>query len=87
MLLGSKRKAFLGRCKTRFAKWLLGQIGDRKLICFCSDVKQGEELGGDKVVNAKRRDNAAVIQAFNDGQTRSLFAVGMLQEGVFRFIL
>lgn len=82
MLLGSKRKAFLGRCKTRFARWLIRQLEGQKFICFCSDVAQGETLGGDRVVNAKRRDNAAVIKAFNEDESRSLFAVGMLQEGV-----
>ncbi len=82
MLLGSKRKLFLGRCKTEFAKWLIRQIGEQKFICFCSDVQQGIDLGGDRIVNSKRRDNTDVIRAFNEGETRSLFAVGMLQEGV-----
>lgn len=78
---GMRRKTLIGRAKTVFATWLLSRLGDRKYVCFCSDVDQGERLGGDNIISARRNDNARVIAAFNDGTIRSLFAVGMIQEG------
>ena len=82
-LAGARRKNFLGHCKTVFAAWLLRQLdaSGKKYICFCSDVAQGVELGGDNAIYAKRGKNLEVIDAFNDGEIHNLFAVDMIQEG------
>ena len=80
---GNRRKMLLGQCKTTFARWLLStpSLLGKKYICFCSDVDQGEELGGENIISSRRDDCATVIEAFNEGRIRSLFAVGMIQEG------
>lgn len=78
------RKGLLGKVKTTFSKKLLASLAGKKYICFCSDVAQGNELGGDHVIYSDRNDgikNADVINDFNDGRISSLFAVNMIQEG------
>ena len=54
---------------------------NRKFVCFCADVDQARQLGGENVIYHQRRDNEKVIKDFNDGRIRSLFAVNMIQEG------
>lgn len=78
---GTLRKTVLGRAKTTFCAWLLSRLGDKKYICFCTDVEQAVLLGGDNVIHAGRRDNMDVIDAYNRSDIRSLFAVNMIQEG------
>ena len=80
---GSDRKIALGRAKTIFAKSLVQQLQakGRKFVCFCADVNQAREIGGENVIYNQRNDNDKVIDAFNDGRIRSLFAVNMIQEG------
>lgn len=94
-----QRKNIIGRSKTRFASWLVRHLGDKKLICFCNDVDQACELGGEHVIFADRsgnldrieeqtgapaekfRKSKEVVDAFNRGDIRSIFAVNMLIEG------
>lgn len=78
---GSRRKTLVGESKTYFADWLLGRIRDTKYVCFCSSVAQGEALGAQNIISAKRNDNDVVLKEFNEGLRRSIFAVGMIQEG------
>ena len=80
---GSDRKIVLGRAKTIFAQSLIRQLQakNRKFVCFCSDVNQAREIGGENVIYNQRRDNNKVIEDFNNGKIRSLFAVNMIQEG------
>lgn len=78
---GSQRKVVVGKSKTTFSRWLLSRLADRKYVCFCADVEQGKELGGDNVIYAGKKDNISVIESFNAGTIRSLFAVNMIQEG------
>ena len=80
---GSERKIALGRAKTIFAQSLIRQLQakNRKFVCFCSDVNQAREIGGENVIYNQRRDNNKVIEDFNNGKIRSLFAVNMIQEG------
>lgn len=79
--VGSKRKRFLGECKTDATRLLLHKIQDRRLICFCSSIEQAELLGGKNAIHSKRDDSLNVIDSFNTKKIGSLFAVGMLQEG------
>lgn len=80
---GSDRKIALGRAKTAFAASLVRRLEQKgtKFICFCSDVNQAKEIGGENVISNQRKDNDKVIEAFNEGKIRSLFAVNMIQEG------
>lgn len=78
---GLDRKTFLGEIKSDYAAKILRDISLCKYICFCASIAQGQELGGENIIHSKRRDNASVIESFNKGDIRSLFAVGMIQEG------
>jgi len=79
---GSKRKVFLGTLKTAVARELLTKLNNKRYICFCTNIEQAEELGGVNAIHSKKKNVAEIIQKFNDKEISSLFAVGMLQEGV-----
>ena len=79
---GSKRKMYLGLLKTDIAKSLIKKIGKKRLICFCTNIEQAEYLGGLHAVHSKRKESLSIIDTFNEKKISSLYAVGMLQEGV-----
>lgn len=83
---GSMRKQYLGQLKTNMAKRILQEYEKQGLryICFCANIQQVQKLGGQNVINSKqsKKTNNEVIDNFNEEKTNSIFAVGMLQEGV-----
>lgn len=79
---GSRRKTFLGLEKTAIAAQLLQKIGDKRLICFCTNIAQADMLSQETSVHSQKKDSLNIIQKFNSGEINSLYAVGMLQEGV-----
>ena len=79
---GSKRKVYLGLLKTEVAKGLVKKLGNKRFICFCTNIEQAEYLGGKNSVHSKKKDSLEIIDKFNTKKIKSLFAVGMLQEGV-----
>ena len=79
---GSKRKVYLGLLKTEFAKSLISKQKNKRFICFCTNIDQAEYLGGENSVHSKKKNCQEIINKFNEKQINSLFAVGMLQEGV-----
>ena len=79
---GSKRKMYLGLLKTQSAKQLLKKISKKRYVCFCTNIEQAETLGGNNAIHSKKKDNLKVIEEFNNKQRSSIFAVGMLQEGM-----
>ena len=79
---GSIRKMYLGLLKTDIAKSLIKKIGKKRLICFCTNIEQAEYLGGLHAVHSKRKESLSIIDTFNEKKISSLYAVGMLQEGV-----
>lgn len=79
--VGSKRKRFLGECKTEATRLLLYKLKDKRFICFCSSIEQSEILGGNNAIHSKRENSLGIIEDFNNNKINSLFAVGMLQEG------
>lgn len=79
---GSRRKTFLGLEKTAIAAQLLQKIKDKRLICFCTNIAQADMLSQETSVHSQKKDSLNIIQKFNNGEINSLYAVGMLQEGV-----
>ena len=79
---GSKRKSYLGLLKTVIAINLIHKLKDKRFICFCTNIEQAEFLGGPDAVHSKKKDSFKIIDEFNSKKRSSLFAVGMLQEGV-----
>lgn len=80
---GSKRKRYLGELKTQRASILCNKLKNRKkFICFCSSISQAEILGGSNCIHSKKSNVAEIISEFNSKKRDSIYAVGMLQEGV-----
>lgn len=79
---GSKRKVYLGSLKTAVANKLLQKLSGKRLICFCTNIEQADILGGRYAVHSKQRDSLNIVDRFNHKKINSLFAVGMLQEGM-----
>lgn len=79
---GSKRKMYLGLLKTEIANGLLNKLRNKRLICFCTNIEQAEYLGGENAIHSKKKERLEIIDKFNEKKINSLFAVGMLQEGV-----
>lgn len=84
--LGSDRKRFLGECKTQAARDLIARAPkDWRYLCFCTSIAQAEALGSASAIHSKKgtkKANQKMIDDFNSGKTSSLYAVGMLQEGM-----
>lgn len=79
---GSKRKIYLGELKTKVAYELIKSLKSKRFICFCTNILQAECLGGKNAIHSKNKNSLSVISAFNEKKINSLFAVGMLQEGI-----
>lgn len=82
--LGSQRKRFLGELKTIYVRKLLNTLNNKRYICFCSSVAQANELCRENTISSMRSSklNQAIIDAFNDKKLRTIYAVGMANEGL-----
>lgn len=79
---GSQRKRFLGESKTSYLKKIISKVANKRFICFCSSIDQAKALGGTNAIHSKRSDSLKVIDAFNNKEIHTLYAVGMAQEGM-----
>lgn len=66
--VGSKRKRFLGECKTEATRLLLYKLKDKRFICFCSSIEQSEILGGNNAIHSKRENSLGIIEDFNNNK-------------------
>lgn len=82
--LGSKRKAFLGTCtsKVEAVEKLIEELGDRRHICFCTNIEQANLLNPANSIHSGKRKPGDIIDRYNAEEVNSLYAVGMLTEGV-----
>ena len=83
--LGSQRKRFLGELKTEAVYRLIQRIPKRKrFVCFCASVTQAGMLSTDKTISSKKTSkyNQEIINKFNGGYINSIYAVGMITEGM-----
>ena len=80
----NERKKFLSEVKTPHAARLLNKIGDRKLLCFTGSIEQSEFLSNGLSIHSKipKKKRTELIERFNNGDIRQLFATGMLKEGI-----
>lgn len=77
----SKRKLFLGESKTKAAKLLLSNLPKRRLICFCTNIQQAENLDSNNCIHSKKNKSMDIIKKFNNKEIDRIFAIKMLQEG------
>lgn len=78
---GSKRKLYLGECKTKIAQILINKLKNKRFICFCTNIAQADILNANNSIHSKKNNSLEIIDNFNKKKINSLFAVGMLQEG------
>lgn len=82
---GKMRKDYLGAIKRKTAERYINELrkNGKRFICFCTDIQQAQRLGGGNCINSdkKKKENSVVIDAFNAGQTDSIFTVDMIKEG------
>lgn len=82
---GSKRKRFLGELKTEAVEQLLNIIPDNmKTVCFCTTISQAESFSANKTLSSKKSSkwNQAIIEDFNRGLIKRIYAIGMITEGM-----
>lgn len=81
MQMGNQRKIYLGSLKTNIVKDFLETIYDKRYICFCTNIQQADEIGGENAIHTKAQDNEQKLYEFNIGIRDHIFAVSMLREG------
>ena len=81
--LGNERKRFLGEQKTRAMGIICENLKqrNRRFLCFCSSIKQAEQLGGEHAFTSKTPKSMDVLNRFNRHELDSLYVVGKLIEG------
>lgn len=82
---GSKRKRFLGELKTGAVEQLLNIIpSNMKTVCFCTTISQAESFSANKTLSSKKSSkwNQAIIEDFNRGLIKKIYAIGMITEGM-----
>lgn len=78
-------KRYLGELKTEAVRKLLNTFPRRKrYVCFCASINQANSLSKANTVSSKKGSskNQGIIDAFNAKKTHSLYAVGMITEGM-----
>ena len=84
--LGSKRKNFIARVKTKLLMELVDKFRkeDSRFICFTGSIEQAKEIGANSAVHSKNEKgvNGDLIDCFNNKVCKELFAVKMLRESV-----
>lgn len=80
----NKRKKFLADVKTKYARIILRELQNRRLLCFASSIPQSELLGAGFTIHSHNSSklNDKRFEDFNNLVTNKLFAVGKLKEGV-----
>ena len=79
---GSSRKRFLGQLKDKEAAKIIEKLKDKRLIVFCTSIDQAEKLGNACAIHSKNPNSFKVIENFNNQEINTIFAVGMMTEGV-----
>ena len=80
---GNERKRFLGAQKDEAIKRVCSKLEEKKkrFLCFCSSIKQAEELGGEHAFTSKSPKSFNHLDKFNSHEIDSLYVVGKLIEG------
>lgn len=80
---GSDRKRFLGQRKQAMIQMLCNRLDEqcKRFLCFCSSIKQAEQLGGDHAFTSKSPTSMKHLDKFNNHEINSLYVVGKLIEG------
>lgn len=83
LLAGNERKKFLGKLKQAAMRDICDKLEEKgkRFLCFCSSIKQAEELGEDRAFTSKTPASMKLLDKFNNKEINSLYVVGKLIEG------
>lgn len=83
LLAGNERKKFMGKLKQDAMRDICEKLESKgkRFLCFCSSIKQAEELGEDKAFTSKTPTSMKLLDKFNNKEINSLYVVGKLIEG------
>lgn len=77
----NKRKTFLGESKTGAVLSLLTTLQNKRLICFCTNIKQANIVDPNNCIHSKKNNSLEIINKFNNKEINRIIAINMLQEG------
>lgn len=80
---GSERKRLLGKFKDKSMKRICDVLisQGKRFLCFCSSIKQAEELGGENAFTSRTPASMRLLDRFNNHEIDSLYVIGKLIEG------
>ncbi len=80
---GSERKRLLGKFKDTSMRRICDVLTSqgKRFLCFCSSIKQAEELGGENAFTSHTPASMKLLDRFNNHEIDSLYVVGKLIEG------
>lgn len=82
---GSIRKRFLGERKTEAVYRMISRMPKgRRFVCFCASIAQADALSSTNTISSKKTagKNQFIIWQFNARRINSIYAVGMITEGM-----
>lgn len=79
--IASERLKYLANLKEDFIKKILKKLSKKRVITFCSDIKQTEKLGKNSI-NSKSKESSEILNKFNNGEINHITACNILNEGV-----
>ena len=75
----------MAEIKTPYALEIASKLRreNKRYICFTGSIKQSEIIGiKNNIVHSKKKGNQDIINSFNNKEINSLYATGMLTEGI-----
>lgn len=79
--MAGERLKYLSGLKEDFIKKILKKLAKKRVITFCSDIKQTEKLGKNSI-NSKSKKSSEILNKFNNGEINHITACHILNEGV-----
>lgn len=79
--LAGERLKFLARLKNDKIKELIKINRDKRILVFCSDINQTEDVGINSI-NSRDGQASKILRQFNDGEINHIATCAMLDEGV-----
>ena len=82
LLTGVQRKRYLGELKTEIVRnFIKKHLKNKRYVCFCASINQADSLNSETSIHSTKLNSLEIIDKFNNKEIKSLYAVGMLQEG------
>ena len=83
--LGGQRQRFIANQKNHLVQKVLNRVeGKGSILVMCGSIDQAKKLGGKEVCSSRNtpQKNKEIIEKFNQGGIKRLFAKDMLKEGM-----